>query len=163
MEIIRGFKFLLQSVIVLLLALIVTFWIKFIGIIYAFVWLFHNPKLVLKFYDNYFGGLLQNTAWIITKFAIYLDMLWNIGGSSEALEDFITYKEASYFNRPLTTVSSSIGKTEIDKQLIPKGKWFSILLNKVFSEKSHAKSSYLKEQLINDFNMSHFGTKNRLM
>lgn len=82
----------------------------------------------------------------------------NIGESSELLEDIHTPYEASHFNKPLTTVSSSIDESEQKERLTKIGIWFS----KVFKEKNHAILSYEYEKLNKEFNKRYFGKEVRL-
>lgn len=156
-----------KSIVILFAAILVTVFIKTSGTVYAFIYsiifLFIDPSKVINLWVVYIEGMIKNLAWFITKTAVYLDLCWNIGGSSELIEDFTTYKENSWFNRPLTTVSASIGRHEINDELVETGQSLSNLLNIVFAEKTHAASSYRKELMIKRFNEKEFGTSDRLM
>jgi hypothetical protein len=80
--------------------------------------------------------------------------MWNIYG--EAIEDVTTAKEDTLFGKKNVTVSTSIGKEEIDNKLVPSGKKISKVLNVAFNQKQHAIDSWLFHKVKNELREKYF-------
>lgn len=162
----KGLKFLLEALVGLVLAIIVTIVLKAVGLVYGFGWIVYHinqPKRVIKFIDTWIGGIFQNIAWFIMKFSLFLDFLWNIGGSAELLEDFSTSREDSLFNTPRVSISASIGEAEQLDDTTIHVRGFSRGLNVIFREVTHCLSSYRKYINSREFNKKEFNNEDRLL
>lgn len=161
----KGLRFLLEALLGVVLAIIVTVVLKSIGLIYSIGWMVYyinQPKRLLEFVDTWIGGILQNIAWILMKFSLFLDFLWNVGGSAELLEDFSTTREGSLFNTPRVSISASIGEAEELDDTTQHVRGFSRGLNVIFRETTHCLSSYRKYINTKNFNKKEFNNEDRL-
>lgn len=161
----KGLKFLLESLVGLVLAIIVTVVLKTVGTVYSIGWIIYyinKPKRVIKFIDTWIGGIFQNIAWFIMKFNLLLDYIWNIGGSAELLEDFSTSREDTLFNTPRVSISASIGEAEQLDDTTKHVRGFSRGLNIIFRETTHCLSSYKKYIKDREFYKKEFGKEDRL-
>jgi hypothetical protein len=103
-------------------------------------------KLVWRTIDGTFATI----GYLFYHIGYTQDLMWNIYG--EAIEDVTTAKEDTLFGKKNVTVSTSIGKEEIDNKLVPSGKNISKVLNVAFNQKQH---NYVKNILKNKINLFH--------
>jgi hypothetical protein len=152
-------KELLQGIWVLIWAIIVTTLVWSIGTIYSLgysIWLtltLKKPIAFFKFWLRTIDGFLAAIGHVLHEIAYALDLTWNVNG--EIIEDIVTTEENTTFNQKNITVSSSIGRLELDSKLNKSGKKFSKVLNFFFGQKRHAIDSWnymvAKEKLRNEY------------
>lgn len=107
-------------------------------------------KLVWRTIDGTFATI----GYLFYQIGYTQDLMWNIYG--EAIEDVTTTKEDTLFGKKNVTVSTSIGKEEIDDKLVPSGKNISKVLNVVFNQKQHAVDSWLFHKAKNELREKYF-------
>ena len=163
----EGILFMVESLVALVLATACTIVLKFFGTFYAIGWMayfINKPKMIIKFIDIYIGGWLQNIAWLIMQSNLFQDYMWNIGGSAELMEDYVTSKEkTSMFNKPRVSISIAIGHAENGEDITQHARGFSRLLNKVFREATHALSAFKRYILLKTFNREEYGVEDKLL
>jgi len=91
---------------------------------------------LLKGIDKIMKSEYSPIGYLFYQIGYTQDLMWNIYG--EAIEDVTTAKEDTLFGKKNVTVSTSIGKEEIDNKLVPSGKKISKVLNVAFNQKQHA-------------------------
>jgi|GEM_PF-6754712 len=163
----KGILFMVEALVALILATICTVVLKVIGTFYAIGWMIYfikKPKMIVNFIDIYIGGWLQNIAWLIMQTNLFQDYIWNIGGSAELMEDYVTSKEkTSMFNKPRVSISIAIGHAEDGQDITKHARGFSRLLNKVFREATHALSAFKRYVMLKTFNNSEYGVEDKLL
>jgi hypothetical protein len=107
-------------------------------------------KLVWRTIDGTFATI----GYLFYQIGYTQDLMWNIYG--EAIEDVTTTKEDTLFGKKNVTVSTSIGKEEIDNKLVPSGKNISKVLNVAFNQKQHAVDSWLFHKAKNELREKYF-------
>ena len=107
-------------------------------------------KLVWRTIDGTFATI----GYLFYQIGYSQDLIWNIYG--EAIEDVTTAKEDTLFGKKNVTVSTSIGKEEIEGRLVPSGKKISKVLNVVFNQKQHAIDSWLFHNVKNELREKYF-------
>jgi len=156
-------KFLLKSILTLIMAIIVSIILLPIGFVYSLgysFWLaitYKNVKEFFIFWWRLIDGLAYALGYILHSTAIGLDFAWNVNG--EILEDMVTPKEDTTFTDKGITVSASIGKLEVNNNLNKYGKIFSKVLNFAFQQKTHAVDSWGVYVKINEIKSNHFKKK----
>lgn len=139
-------KELLQGVWALIWAIMVTTIMWPIGLLYSLVysiWLsvtLKKPFAFFTFWWRLIDGFSAALGHICFEMAYALDLTWNVNG--EIIEDVVTYEENTTFTEKNISVSSSVGKLEIDDKLVPSGKKLSKVLNFFFGQKRHAVDSW---------------------
>jgi hypothetical protein len=138
-------KHLIQNIITLIAAIIVSIPIFLFGIPYS---LFHS--VVMSFKERNFkvffylfrlvNGLLFSFGYLLFHIAKSFDLLWCVC-AGELFEDLVTIRENTLFGT-FITISEATGKEEKEGFLTPFGKWFSNLLNKVFGQIKHCLDAY---------------------
>jgi len=153
-------KYLLKSIITLIMTIIVSIILLPIGFIYSLgysFWLaitYKNVKGFFTFWWRLIDGLAYALGFILHNTAVGLDLTWNVNG--EILEDMVTPKEDTTFTNKGITVSASVGKLEVENDLNKYGKIFSRVLNFAFQQKAHAVDSWNVYVKINEINSKHF-------
>jgi hypothetical protein len=144
-------KELLISILIMIGTLIVSVFVFTIGLSYSVLYCMYMT-LTFKSWKSFFrliwrmiDGFLAALGYIILETAIGIDMMWNVFG--EIFEDYMSpVKEDTTFGEKGITVSSSIGKLEVEGNLNANGKGFSKILSFVFGQKQHAIDSWLMHQ-----------------
>lgn len=152
-------KELLQGLITLVAAILVTVFSWSLGTVYSLgysIWLSITLKKWYAFFTFWWrliDGFASALGHVLYETAIALDMTWNVNG--EIVEDFITHEENTTFSQKNITVSASTGKLKTEGKLNKVGLGFSKVLNRVFNQKNHAIDAwhyYLdKEKLDNKY------------
>lgn len=123
-------------------ALLVSVLMFSIGFLYSFGYSIfmsfkkRDIKIFFKFWWRLIDGFAAALGHMLYEIAYSLDLGWNVNG--EILEDMLTTKEDTTFGQKNISVSASVGKLEIDNNLVKSGKRFSKLLNFFFNQKQHA-------------------------
>jgi hypothetical protein len=153
-------KELFKGIWALLWALIVSVLMFSIGTVYSLgysVWLSVTLKKWYAFFQFWWrlvDGFCAAIGHVLFETAYALDLGWNVNG--EIIEDIVTAEENTTFSKKNISVSSSIGKLQIDGKLNPAGKKFSKALNFFFGQRQHAIDSWnfykAKNELRTHFN-----------
>jgi hypothetical protein len=135
-----------QGIIVFIASLLVTIPVYIYCIPYCLGYAFYM-SITLKDWKAFFviwwriiDGFFAAIGHILRETAIGVDITWNVFG--EGIEDLVTTEEETLFRKKGVTVSSAVGDLEIRDKLIPRGKWFTKVLNIAFNQKQHAIDSY---------------------
>jgi hypothetical protein len=112
-------------------SIIVTIILMPIGFIYSLgysIWLSITIKkwyAFFLFWWRFIDGMFASLGYILHSFAYSLDLMWNV--NDELIEDIITHEEHSEFSKKNITVSASVGKLEIEDDILPTSKegWVS--------------------------------------
>lgn len=153
-------KELFQGIWALIWALLVSALMFSIGTLYSLVysvWLSVSMKKWYAFFQFWWrliDGFAAAIGHALFELAYSLDMGWNVNG--EILEDVITAKEDTNFNKKNTSVSASTGKLEIEGELNKAGKIFTKALNFFFGQKQHAVDAWNFEQAKKELRKQYF-------
>jgi hypothetical protein len=149
-----------SSILVLIGAVIVTVLMWSIGFLYSIgysIWLtvtLKEPLAFFKFWWRVIDGIFFAIGNVIFQIAYSLDLTWNVYG--EIIEDLVTAEEHTTFTDRDMTVSSSVGKLEVDGKLNKFGIKFSEFLNIVFGQKRHAVDSWYYAKAKKDLKSNYF-------
>jgi hypothetical protein len=155
-ELIKGLGIFIGATIVSVLILWFLFFYTFV---YSF-WLtitLKDWKSFFMFWVRLVDGILSVIGYVFYHLGYAQDLLWAVNG--EAIEDAVTNKEDTEFGKKNISVSSAVGKLEIDNDLKRSGKIISEILNIVFWQKQHAKDSWLFREAYNELKSKYFEKK----
>ncbi len=158
-------KELLQSILPLIGALLVSCLMFTVGTFYSFLYAIKMSFTLKKWYAfpmffwRLIDGFLATIGYLIYQIAYTLDLGWNVNG--EILEDCVSAKEDTTFSDKNISVSASIGKLEIDGKLNKFGRFFSKLLSFVFWQKQHAIDAWNYTQAHRELKSKYFQPKKR--
>lgn len=153
-------KELFQGIWALIWAIVVSVLMFSIGTLYSLgysVWLSVSMKKWYAFFQFWWrliDGFAAAIGHALFELAYSLDMGWNVNG--EIIEDIITAKEDTNFNKKNTSVSASTGKLEIEGGLNKAGKIFTKVLNFFFGQKQHAIDAWKFEQAKKELRKQYF-------
>lgn len=153
-------KELLKGIWTLICAIIVSSLVFSIGTLYSLGYSFwltvslKKPLAFFKFWWRLLDGFAASLGYMLYHVSVGLDMAWNVNG--EIIEDIVTTEEDTMFTEKNITVSSSIGKLEIDNKLTKSGQKFSKLLNFFFGQKNHATDSWKYDQAKKEIDKQYF-------
>lgn len=158
-------KELLQSILPLVGALLVSCLMFTIGIIYSLIYSIYMSITMKKWYAFFLfwwrliDGICATIGYFIYQFAYTLDLGWNVNG--EILEDCVTAEEDTTFSDKNISVSASIGKLQVEEKLNKFGLWFSKLLSFAFGQKQHAIDAWNYTQAHRELKSKYFQPKKR--